>query len=52
MLRVKDLVLGCHIKRPMVRAAAAMDPLAVVEAQLGIVDIWQSYVLRYMFLLE
>ena len=29
-----------------------MDTLAVVEAQLGIVDIWPSYVLRYMFLWE
>ena len=29
-----------------------MDPLAVVEAQLGSVDIWPSYVLRYMSLLE
>ena len=30
----------------------AMDPLAVVEAQLGIVDIWPSYVLRDMILWE
>ena len=29
-----------------------MDALAVVEAQLVIVDIWPSYVLRYMFLSE
>ena len=29
-----------------------MDPLAVVEAQLGSVDSWQSYVLRLMFMLE
>ena len=29
-----------------------MDPLAIVEAQLGIVEIWPSYVLRYMFLSE
>jgi len=29
-----------------------MNPLAVVEAQLGIVDIWPPYVLRYMFLSE
>ena len=29
-----------------------MDPLAVVEAQLGIVDIWPSYVLSDMFLWE
>ena len=29
-----------------------MDPLAAVEAQLGIVDIWPSYVLRDMFLWE
>ena len=28
----------------------AMDPLAVVEAKLGIVDIWPSYVLRDMVL--
>ena len=30
----------------------AIDKLAVVEAQLGIVDIWPSYVLRDMFLWE
>ena len=35
-------------KRLLVRAAS-MDPLAVVEAQLGSVDSWPSYVLRYMF---
>jgi len=29
-----------------------MDPLAVVEAKLGSVDSWPSYVLRYMFLLK
>ena len=29
-----------------------MNPLAVLEAQLGIVDIWPTYVLGYMFLLE
>jgi len=29
-----------------------MDPLAVVDAQLGTVDIWPSYVLRDMFLWE
>jgi len=29
-----------------------MDPLAVMEAQLVIVDIWPSYVLRDMFLWE
>ena len=29
-----------------------MDTLAVVEAHLGSVDSWPSYVLRYMFLLE
>jgi len=29
-----------------------MDPLAVVEAQLGSVDIWPSYVLRLVFMLE
>ena len=29
-----------------------MDPLAVVEAQLGSVDSWPSYVLRLMFMLE
>ena len=29
-----------------------MDQLAVVKAHLGIVDIWPSYILRHMFLLE
>ena len=29
-----------------------MDPLAVVEAQLGSVDSWPLHVFRYMFLLE
>ena len=29
-----------------------MDPLAVVEAQLGTVDSWPSYVLRLMFIIE
>ena len=29
-----------------------MDPLAVVEAQLGSVDSWSSYVLRLMFMFE
>ena len=29
-----------------------MDPLAVVEAQLGSVDSWPPYVLRHMFMLE
>ena len=29
-----------------------MDPLAVVEAQLGSVDSWPPYVLRLMFMLE
>jgi len=29
-----------------------MDPLAVVEAQLGSADSWPSYELRYMLLLE
>jgi len=28
------------------------DQLAFVEAHLGSVDIWASYLLRYMFLLE
>ena len=28
------------------------EPLDVVEAQLGSVDSWPSYVLRYMFLFE
>ena len=41
-------------KRLLVRAALylRMHPLAVVEARLGSVDSWPSYVLRYMFLLE
>ena len=38
-------------KRTLVRAAS-MDPLAVVEAQLGSVESWPSYVLRFMFMLE
>ena len=29
-----------------------MDPLAVVEAQLGSVDSWPPYLLRLMFMLE
>ena len=29
-----------------------MDPLAVVEAQLGSVDSWPPYVLRLVFMLE
>jgi hypothetical protein len=29
-----------------------MDPLAFVEAQLGIADSWPPYVLRLMFMLE
>ena len=41
-------------KRLLGRAASflRMDPLAVVETQLGSVDSWPSYVLRYMFFLE
>ena len=46
--RVKDSVLRCHNKRLLVRASS-MNPLAVLEAQLGIVDILPSYVLRDMF---
>jgi hypothetical protein len=29
-----------------------MDPLAVVEAQLGSVDSWPSYALRLLFMLD
>ena len=47
---MKELVLGC--KRLLIRAASflMMDPLAVVEAKLGSVDSWPSYVLRYVSL--
>ena len=55
--RVKDSVLRCHRKRfsvlrcskRLLVRASSMNPLAVLEAQLGIVDILPSYVLREMF---
>jgi hypothetical protein len=50
--RVKFEGLGVRMSYVRGRAATAMDPLAVVEAQLGIVDIWPSYVLRDMFVWE
>ena len=53
--RVKDIVYGCQTKRLLVRPASFLmmsDPLAVLEAPLGSVDSWPSYVLGYMFLLQ
>ena len=38
-------------KRTLLRTAS-MDPLAVVEAQLGRVGRWTPYVLRLMLMLE